>query len=48
MKFTKQLCLRKVCCQDEQNRYYEFLTNSFEKQKPNALFMGYTEEKLPT
>jgi len=30
IKVVKQLRLRKVCYQDEQNRYYEFLTNSFE------------------
>jgi hypothetical protein len=28
-KVTKHLRLRKVCYQDEQNRYYEFLTNNF-------------------
>lgn len=26
---TRRIRLRKVCCQDEKNRYYEFLTNSF-------------------
>lgn len=29
MKVTRRIRLRKVCCQDEKNRYYEFLTNSF-------------------
>jgi hypothetical protein len=28
-KITKQLRLRRVCYQDEKNRYYEFLTNNF-------------------
>ena len=30
MKVTKRLRLRKVCYQDEKNRYYEFLTNNFD------------------
>ena len=29
-KITKTIRLRKVCYQDEKNRYYEFLTNNFE------------------
>jgi hypothetical protein len=38
-KVTKQLCLRKVCYQDEQNRYYEFLTNSFEITAEEVAFL---------
>ena len=30
MKIIKRLRLRKVCYQDEKNRYYEFLTNNFD------------------
>ena len=39
MKVTKQLRLRKVCYQDEQNRYYEFLTNSFEITAEEVAFL---------
>ena len=38
-KFTKQLRLRKVCYQDEQNRYNEFLTNSFEITAEEVAFL---------
>jgi len=39
MKVVKQLRLRKVCYQDEQNRYYEFLTNSFEIPAEEVAFL---------
>jgi hypothetical protein len=39
MKVLKQLRLRKVCYQDEQNRYYEFLTNSFEIPAEEVAFL---------
>ena len=38
-KVTKYLQLRKVCYQDEQNRYYEFLTNSFEITAEEVAFL---------
>jgi IS4 transposase len=38
-KVTKQLRLRKVCYQDEQNRYYEFLTNSFDINAEEVAFL---------
>ena len=38
-KVTKQLRLRKVCYQDEQNRYYEFLTNSFDITAEEVAFL---------
>ena len=31
--------MRKVCYQDEQNRYYEFLTNSFEITAEEVAFL---------
>jgi len=39
MKVLKQLRLRKVCYQDEKNRYYEFLTNSFEITAEEVAFL---------
>jgi len=39
MKVTKQLRLRKVCYQDEKNRYYEFLTNNFEISAEEVAFL---------
>ena len=39
MNVTKQLCLRKVCYQDEKNRYYEFLTNSFDITAEEVAFL---------
>jgi len=39
MKVLKQLRLRKVCYHDEQNRYYEFLTNSFEIPAEEVAFL---------
>ena len=39
MKVLKQLCLKKVCYQDEKNRYYEFLTNSFEITAEEVAFL---------
>ena len=38
-KITKKLRLRKVCYQDEQNRYYEFLTNNFEITAEEVAFL---------
>jgi hypothetical protein len=38
-KITKKLRLRKVCYQDERNRYYEFLTNSFEITAEEVAFL---------
>jgi hypothetical protein len=38
-KVTKHLRLRKVCYQDEQNRYYEFLTNNFEITAEEVAFL---------
>ena len=38
-KITKKLRLRKVCYQDECNRYYEFLTNSFEITAEEVAFL---------
>jgi hypothetical protein len=38
-KVTKILRLRKVCYQDEQNRYYEFLTNNFEITAEEVAFL---------
>lgn len=38
-KVTKRLRLRKVCYQDEQNRYYEFLTNNFEITAEEVAFL---------
>ena len=39
MKVLKQIQLRKVCYQDEQNRYYEFLTNSFDITAEEVAFL---------
>ena len=39
MKITRQLRLRKVCYQDEQNRYYEFLTNSYDIAAEEVAFL---------
>jgi len=39
MKVTKRLRLRKVCYQDEKNRYYEFLTNNFEITAEEVAFL---------
>ena len=36
---TKSLRLRKVCYQDEQNRYYEFLTNNFDIEAEEVAFL---------
>jgi hypothetical protein len=38
-KITKHLRLRKVCYQDEKNRYYEFLTNNFEITAEEVAFL---------
>ena len=39
MKISKQLRLRKVCYQDERNRYYEFLTNNFDIEAEEVAFL---------
>lgn len=41
-KQTKQkrnLCLKKDCCQDEHNRYFEFITNSMESTAEEVAFL---------
>jgi adenylate cyclase class IV len=38
-KLTKKMRLRKVCYQDEKNRYYEFLTNNFEITAEEVAFL---------
>ena len=38
-KQRKKLSLRKVCYQDEKNRYYEFLTNNFEITAEEVAFL---------
>jgi len=38
-KVTRKLRLRKVCYQDERNRYYEFLTNNFEITAKEVAFL---------
>lgn len=38
-KVTKKVRLRKVCYQDEKNRYYEFLTNNFEITAEEVSFL---------
>jgi hypothetical protein len=38
-KITRTLRLRKVCYQDEQNRYYEFLTNNFDIPAEEVAFL---------
>jgi len=39
MKITKTLQLRRVRYQDDQNRYYEFLTNNFEIEAEEVAFL---------
>ena len=39
INITKKLQLRKVCHQDERNRYYEFLTNNFEITAEEVAFL---------
>ncbi len=39
MKVAKSIRLRRVCYQDEQNRYYEFLTNNFEIEAEEVAFL---------
>jgi len=39
MNITKTIRLRRVCYQDEQNRYYEFLTNNFEIEAEEVAFL---------
>lgn len=39
LKETRTIRLRKVCYQDEQNRYYEFLTNNFEITAEEVAFL---------
>lgn len=39
MKETRKLQLRRVRYQDEQNRYYEFLTNNFEIESEEVAFL---------
>jgi hypothetical protein len=39
INITKKIRLRKVCYQDEQNRYYEFLTNNFEITAEEVAFL---------
>jgi hypothetical protein len=39
MKTTCKIRLRKVCYQDEQNRYYEFLTNNFDITAEEVAFL---------
>ena len=38
-KFTKTVRLRKVCYQDDKNRYYEFLTNNFDITSEEVAFL---------
>jgi len=38
-KITKTIRLRRVCYQDEKNRYYEFLTNNFEIKAEEVAFL---------
>lgn len=38
-KVTKKIRLRKVCYQDEKNRYYEFLTNNFDITAEEVAFL---------
>ena len=38
-KIKEKLKLKKVCYQDEQNRYYEFLTNSMESTAEEVAFL---------
>jgi hypothetical protein len=39
MNIFKKIRLRKVCYQDEKNRYYEFLTNNFEITAEEVAFL---------
>jgi hypothetical protein len=39
LKVTETIRLRKVCYQDEKNRYYEFLTNNFEITAEEVAFL---------
>ncbi len=39
MKVFKKIRLRKVCYQDEKNRYFEFLTNNFEISAEEVAFL---------
>ena len=39
LKETRTMQLRKVCYQDEQNRYYEFLTNNFDITAEEVAFL---------
>ena len=39
LKVFKKIRLRKVCYQDEKNRYYEFLTNNFEIEAEEVAFL---------
>ena len=39
LKVFIKIRLRKVCCQDEKNRYYEFLTNNFEISAEEVAFL---------
>jgi len=39
MKQKKTLCLKKVCYQDEKNRYYEFLSNNMEITAEEIAFL---------
>jgi hypothetical protein len=39
IKIIKKIRLRKVCYQDEKNRYYEFLTNNFEITAEEVAFL---------
>lgn len=39
LKITNKLRLRKVCYQDEDNRYFEFLTNTFEITAEEVAFL---------
>jgi Transposase DDE domain/Domain of unknown function (DUF4372) len=39
LKAVKKIQLRRVCYQDEQNRYYEFLTNNFEITAEEVAFL---------
>jgi hypothetical protein len=38
-KLTRKIRLRKVCFQDEKNRYYEFLTNNFDITAEEVAFL---------
>lgn len=38
-KLAKKIRLRKVCYQDEKNRYYEFLTNNFDVSAEEVAFL---------